>query len=311
MWSYIFNIALLIVSIYALVEGSELFITQSSNLARKYHIPEFLIGITIVAFGTSMPEFIISLVAAFEGNIAITATNVIGSSIANIGFILSITAMFGAIKIDKNNLTFDIPLSALSVVVFLAIVFLFHGQINWIAGIILIIVFATYFTMVYLRERNTNTVAESKHHGKVSIAMLILSIVLIGFGGKYSVDSAINLASFLHISDGFAGFTILAVGSSLPELLVSIMALKKHKYGLSLGNIIGSNFFNLFFIIGVSSFVLTLPFSSYIYELIILLFYNIALIVAAFIGKKYYISRREGLFILISYLVLIIYLYYR
>lgn len=310
MWAYILNIVILIGSIYALVKGSEFFINQSSAIARKYHVPEFLIGITIVAFGTSLPEFIISLVAAFGGNLAITASNVIGSSIANIGFILAITAMFGAIKIDKANLKFDIPLSALSVVIFLAILYFSKGQVNWIVGIILLLIFASYFILVFFREKNSK---KEKFHGrgKISAPLFILAIILISLGGKFSVDSAINIANLLHISEGFVGFTILAVGSSLPELIVSVMALKRGQYALSFGNIIGSNFFNLFFIIGVSSFIVTLPFQDYIYELVILVLYNLALIVAALIGRRFYISKREGVFLLISYMMLIMYLYYK
>lgn len=310
MWPYILNIAILAASIYALVEGAELFINQSSAIARKFHIPEFLIGITIVAFGTSLPEFIISLVAAVQGNVEITASNVIGSSIANIGFILAITAMFGAIKIDKSNLKFDIPLSALSVVIFLIVLFFSKGQVNWVVGIILMVIFAAYFILVYFREKKRE-IDEKPRHNKVHPIMFILALILISAGGKFSVDSAINLANLLNISQGFAGFTILAIGSSLPELLVSIIALKKGKYALSLGNIIGSNFFNLFFIVGISSFILTLPFQDYVYELVILVMYNVALIVAALIGKKFYISKKEGVFILISYMVLIVYLFYR
>ena len=310
MWQYVLDIGILIASIYALVQGAELFINQSSALARKYHIPEFLIGITIVAFGTSLPEFIISLVAAIQGNVAVTTSNVIGSSIANIGFILAITALFGAIKINKSNLKFDIPLSVLSVVIFLGILYFTKGQINWVAGIILLVIFAAYFLLVYKREKKSTTI-EHPRHTKIHPIMVVLSLILIAAGGKFSVDSAVNLANLLHISEGFAGFTILAIGSSLPELMVSVIALKKGRYALSLGNIIGSNFFNLFFIIGISSFVTTLPFNDYIYELVILVLYNLALVVAALIGKKFYISRKEGLLILISYIALIVYLFYR
>lgn len=311
MWSYVLNIAILVASVYSLVEGSGLFINQASAIARKYHVPEFLIGITILAFGTSLPEFIISLVAAVNGNIAITVSNVVGSSIANIGFILAITAMFTAIKIDKANLKFDIPLSVLGVVIFLGILFVTHGEINWIAGIILLAIFIVYFVLVSIRAKKT---PQEVHRGKglkVSFPLLILSIVLIGAGGKYSVGSAVNLAGLLHISEGFVGFTILSVGSSLPELIVSIMALKKGRYSMSLGNIIGSNFFNLFFIIGISSLIIPLPFNEYINELVILMMYNLALIAACLIGKKFYISKREGLFMLISYLALVVYLFYR
>lgn len=312
MLTYVLNILILIASIYALVEGSELFVNQSSAIARKYHIPEFLIGITIVAFGTSLPEFIISIVAAAEHNTAITASNLIGSCIANIGFILAITAMFGAIKIEKSNLKFDIPLSAFSVILFLAVLYFSKGQVNWLVGIILMVIFAAYFTLVYFREKRAHAEVTVMHRShRVHWLMLVLSLILISAGGKYSVDSAINLASLLHISDGFAGFTILAIGSSLPELLVSVMALKKGKYGLSLGNIIGSNFFNLFFIVGISSFITTIPFQDYIYELVILVLYNLALIAAALVGKRFYISKREGVFLLISYMALIMFMYYR
>jgi cation:H+ antiporter len=310
MFTYILNISILIASIYALVEGSELFINQSSAIARKYHIPEFLIGITIVAFGTSLPEFIISIVASVEHNTAITASNLIGSSIANIGFILAITAMFGAIKIDKSNLKFDIPLSAFSVILFLVVLYFSKGQVNWLVGIVLLIIFAVYFTLVYFREKQAPG-KEYHRTNKVHWGMLIISLILISAGGKYSVDSAVNIASLLHVSDGFAGFTILAIGSSLPELMVSIMALKRGKYGLSLGNIIGSNFFNLFFIVGISSFITVIPFQNYIYELVILVMYNLVLMAAALIGKKYYISKREGLFMFISYMAVILLMYYK
>ncbi|KKP91904.1 MAG: Na+/Ca+ antiporter, CaCA family, partial [candidate division WS6 bacterium GW2011_GWC1_36_11] len=252
MWAYIFSIAILAASIYALVQGAELFINQSSALARKYHIPEFLIGITIVAFGTSLPEFIISFIAASQGNVAVSTSNIIGSCIANIGFILAVTALFGAIKINKANLKFDIPLSVFSVIIFLVILYFTNGQINWIAGIVLLVIFAAYFVLVYFREKN-KSMESTPTHAKIHPFLIILSIGLIAAGGKFAVDSAIDLAGLLHISNGFAGFTILAIGSSLPELIVSVVALKNGKNALSLGNIIGSNFFNLFFIIGISS----------------------------------------------------------
>lgn len=285
MLSYILNIGILIVSIFALVQGAELFINQSSSIARKYRIPEFLIGITIVAFGTSLPEFIISFVAAAQGNVAVSTSNIIGSCIANIGFILAITAMFGAIKINKANLKFDIPLSVLSVLIFLVVLYFTKGQINWIAGIVLLAIFTAYFILVYFREKSKG-MEHTPTHTKIHPWLIVLSIGLIAGGGKFAVSSAIELAGLLHISEGFAGFTILAIGSSLPELIVSVVALKKGKDALSLGNIIGSNFFNLFFVVGISSFVTTLSFSNYIYELIILVLYNLALVVAALIGRN-------------------------
>jgi len=153
----VLNILILIASILALVKGSDIFINQSSAIARKYRIPEFLIGITIVAFGTSLPELIISVVAAIQGSTEITVSNVVGSSIANVGFILAIAAMFGAIKIHKNNLKFDIPLSVISVLIFLGILFFSHGSVNWVVGLLFLLIFTIYFVIVYLREKKKDT----------------------------------------------------------------------------------------------------------------------------------------------------------
>ena len=311
MWHIVLNILILVASILALVKGSDIFINQSSAIARKYRIPEFLIGITIVAFGTSLPEFIISIVAAIQGSTEITVSNVVGSSIANVGFILAVTAMFGAIKIHKNNLKFDIPLSVVSVLIFLGILFFSHGSVNWVVGLLFILIFAIYFVIVYFREKKKDTGQSIGLRIKVRPLLFVLGLLLIGDGGKFAVDSTVEISRVLGISEGFAGFTILSIGSSLPELIVSIMALRKGKDELSLGNIIGSNFFNLFFIIGVSAFITPLSFEGYITELIVLVLYNLALLTAALIGRRFYISKREGVFLLISYIFLIIYLYYR
>ncbi len=305
------NIFVLLLSLVALIKGSGIFVKQASAIARKYRIPEFLIGITIVAMGTSLPELIISVFAAIQGNATITVTNVLGSSIANIGFILAITAIFGAVYIQRKSLKLDIPLSVSSVVLFLLILYLSKGLITWVYGTILIVLFAGYLLFRYLKLRKEEIPNSLPNHTKISIPFLLLGLLLLSIGGKFSVDSAVELATLLNISEGFIGFTILSVGSSLPELIVSIIALRKKHYGLSLGNIVGSNFFNLFLVLGISSTIIDLSFKEYLPELIILMAYNLALIVASFIGKKYYISRREGILLLLSYILLIIYLFFK
>jgi len=263
------NILILVVSLYALVKGSDIFINQSSAIARKYRIPEFLIGITILAFGTSLPEFIISIVAAASGSDTVTVSNIVGSCIANIGFILAITAMFGAIKIHTSNLKFDIPLSVASVLLFLLILFFSHGSVNWVVGAIFLLLFAAYFVIIYIREKKHRVVKAPEVQTKIRPLIFILGLLFIAAGGKYAVDSTVEISRILGISEGFAGFTILSIGSSLPELIVSVIALRKGKDELSLGNIIGSNFFNLFFIIGISSFITPLSFNEYIIELVV------------------------------------------
>jgi len=305
------NILVLLLSLVALVKGSGIFVKQASAIARRYRIPEFLIGITIVAMGTSLPELIISVFAAVQGNATITITSVLGSSIANIGFIMAITAIFGAVYIQRKSLKFDIPLSVSSVLLFLLILFLSKGVITWVYGVVLIALFVGYFLFRYFKLKKEEDYNSLPNHTRISIPFLLLGLLLLSIGGKFCVDSAVELANLLNISQGFIGFTILSIGSSLPELIVSVIALKKKHYGLSLGNIVGSNFFNLFLVLGISSTIIDLPFNEYLPELGILLAYNVALIIASFIGKKYYISKLEGFLLLMSYLMLLVYLFYK
>lgn len=305
------NIFVILLSLAALVKGSSIFVKQASAIARRYRIPEFLIGITIVAMGTSLPELIISIIAAIQGNATITITNVLGSSIANIGFILAITAIFGAVYIQSESLKFDIPLSVSSVILFLLILYLSKGLITWVYGIVLLLFFVCYFLFRYFKLKKEEDHNLLPSHTRISVPFLLLGLLLVSVGGNFTVDSAINLANLLNISEGFIGFTVLSIGSSLPELIVSVIALKKKHYGLSLGNIVGSNFFNLFLIIGISSTIMDLSFTEYLAELTILLAYNLALIIASFIGKKYYISKLEGVFLLVSYLLLLVYLFFK
>ena len=309
--SIFINILVLLLSLVALVKGSGIFVKQASAIARRYRIPEFLIGITIVAMGTSLPELIISVFAAVQGNTTIAITSVLGSSIANIGFIMAITAIFGAVYIQRKSLKFDIPLSVSSVLLFLLILYLSKGLITRGYGVVLIVLFVSYFLFRYFKLRHEEEYNSIPNHSRISIPFLLLGMLLLTVGGKFCVDSAVELANLLNISEGFIGFTILSVGSSLPELIVSVIAIRKKHYGLSLGNIVGSNFFNLFLVLGISSTIINLPFNEYLPELVILLAYNMALIIASFIGKKYYISKREGFLLLISYLVLLVYLFYK
>ena len=305
------NILVLLLCLVALVKGSSIFVKQASAIARRYNIPEFMIGITIVAMGTSLPELIISVFAAIQGNATIAVTNVLGSSIANIGFIMAITAIFGAVYIQRKSLKFDIPLSVSSVVLFLLILFLSKGVITWVYGVVLITLFVGYFLFRYFKLKKEEDYNSLPNHTRISVPFLLLGLLLLSVGGKFSVDSAVELANLLNISEGFIGFTILSVGSSLPELIVSVIALRRKHYGLSLGNIVGSNFFNLFLVLGISSTIIDLSFKEYLPELGILLAYNLALIVASFIGKKYYISKLEGFLLLMSYLLLLVYLFFK
>lgn len=305
------NIFILLLCLIALVKGSSIFVKQTSAIARRYRIPEFLIGITIVAIGTSLPELIIGLSSAIKGNIQIPVANILGSSIANIGLILSITSLFAAIKIEKKHLRFEIPFAIISILVFLGILYVSKGTLGSVQGIFLILIFFGYFLFQFFKSKKENGFDGSHNNTRISIPYLIFGFVLLVIGGKYIVDSAVKVSDLLDISQGFLGFTVLSLASTLPELIVTVVAIRKRHYELGLGNIIGSITFNLFMITGILAQIQQLSFQMYIPELIILLSYIVALVVIAFIGKKYYVSKLEGFFLLVSYILLLVYLFFK
>lgn len=305
------NILILLLCLVALVKGSGIFVKQASAIARRYRIPEFLIGITIVAMGTSLPELIIGLSSTLRGNAQIPVANILGSSIANIGLILAITSLFTAIKIEKKHLKFEIPFAIISILVFLTILYFSNGIFGSLQGIFLIIIFLGYFLFQFFKSKKENGFNGSHNNTKISIPYLIFGFVLLIVGGKYIVDSAIKISDLLNISQGFLGFTVLSLASTLPELMVSIVAIRRKHHELGLGNIIGSIAFNLFLITGILSQIQQLSFQMYIPELIVLLSYITALALVALIGKKYYVSRLEGFFLLVSYLLLLVYLFFK
>lgn len=305
------NILLLFLCLIALVKGSSIFVKQASAIARRYRIPEFLIGITIVAIGTSLPELAIGISSAIKGNAQIPTANILGSSIANIGLILSITSLFAAIKIEKKHLKFELPFAIIGVLVFLGILYLSNGTLGSLQGIFLILIFVGYFLFQFFKSKKENGFDGTHNNTKISIPLLILGFALLIFGGKYTVDYAVKVSDLLNVSQGFLGFTVLSLASTLPELIVTVIAIRKKRYELGLGNIVGSISFNLFLITGVLSQIQELSFQMYIPELMILLGYIVALVVVAFIGKKYYVSRLEGFLILLSYIALLIYLFFK
>ena len=307
-----FNILMIIIGFIFLVLGANLLVKGSSNIAKKFHIPEILLGLTIVALGTSMPELFITASSAKKDSYDLIIGNAIGSNFCNLLLILGIMAMMRPLKIDKDAKKIHLPIAIISTLVILFLSFFFN-TINRTIGIILIILFFAYFSYPILTEIEDIIKAykenkENKNTKKInifsSIIFIIIGIVLLKYGGDFVVDYSINIANTFNLSERLIALTIIAVGTALPELVTSIVATIKKDTDLAVGNLVGSCILNLFLIIGLGSLITPLPFSKeYNENLILLAFATFLLWIFNYIGKKDTITRFKGFILLLIYTI--------
>ena len=311
------NLAVLLVGLAVLVKGAVIFVDGSSALARIFRISSLVIGLTIVASGTSMPELAVSTTAAITGADEIALSNVIGSNIFNLLGILGISALLYKLPVDSTILKRDFPVTTFSTLGFLITLALpvcmgcnffalkmsdSAGTIGRLMGIILLVLYFVYVAYIIFDARK-NPVIEIEGEKLPlwkSIVLIILGLFLIIAGGKAVVCSAKNIAHFFGMSETFIGLTIVAVGTSLPELVTSLVAAKKGYAALAIGNAIGSNIFNLLFILGVAATINPLSVNmASIYDLAILVAANA--ITWGFVLSKKQIGRVEGAIMLVLY----------
>lgn len=307
-----FNILMIIIGFIFLVLGANLLVKGSSNIAKKFHIPEILLGLTIVALGTSMPELFITASSAKKDSYDLIIGNAIGSNFCNLLLILGIMAIMRPVKIDKDAKKIHLPIAIISTLVILFLSFFFN-TINRTIGIILIILFFAYFSYPILTEVEDIIKAykenkENKNTKKInifsSIIFIIIGIVLLKYGGDFVVDYSINIANTFNLSERLIALTIIAVGTALPELVTSIVATIKKDTDLAVGNLVGSCILNLFLIIGLGSLITPLPFSKeYNENLILLAFSTFLLWIFNYIGKKDTITRFKGFILLLIYTI--------
>ena len=307
-----FNILMIIIGFIFLVLGANLLVKGSSNIAKKFHIPEILLGLTIVALGTSMPELFITASSAKKDSYDLIIKNAIGSNFCNLLLILGIMAIMRPVKIDKDAKKIHLPIAIISTLVILFLSFFFN-TINRTIGIILIILFFAYFSYPILTEIEDIIKAykenkENKNTKKInifsSIIFIIIGIVLLKYGGDFVVDYSINIANTFNLSERLIALTIIAVGTALPELVTSIVATIKKDTDLAVGNLVGSCILNLFLIIGLGSLITPLPFSKeYNENLILLAFSTFLLWIFNYIGKKDTITRFKGFILLLIYTI--------
>ena len=264
------NILLLIVGFAALVKGADFFVDGSSALARTFKVPGVIIGLTIVALGTSTPELAVSTSAAIQGANEIALSNVVGSNIFNLLMVLGVCAIIRPIPIEKMILKRDFPLSIIVTAALFGVLAipLFTGKAQWTApvstvvsevsrpiGIGLLVIFAAYMAFLIYVSRKNPTEEDVTENIPVwkSLLLILIGLACIVIGGQLVVENAKSIAAAFGMSETLIGLTVVALGTSLPELVTSIVAARKGEHGMAVGNVVGSNIFNLMFILGISS----------------------------------------------------------
>lgn len=293
--SIIIQVVLLLVGFVFLIKGSDFFVDGASSIASILKIPTIIVGLTIVAFGTSAPEAAVSITSALTGSNAMAVSNVIGSNMFNLLMVIGLSALIGELLMEKSTLNEDLPF--LVGITILFAVFIFIGwNISRIEGIILLIILAGYIIHLIRSAKKTedaNKVEEAKLSLPKSIIFIIVGIAGIVLGGDLVVNSASDIAIAFGMSETLVGLTIVAIGTSLPELVTSLTALKKGENQLVIGNVIGSNIFNILFVLGASSAISGIPLNSSM--LIDVVFMVVVTILCFIFGKTQdKFDRKEG-----------------
>lgn len=305
------NILLLLLGFVLLIKGADFFVDGSSSVAKLLKVPSVVIGLTIVAMGTSAPEAAVSITAGIAGSNEIAISNVVGSNIFNMLVVVGVCALIKPFELDRTILKRDFPVNIVASVILLGVMLVgsILSRFNGILMLLLMIAYVAFLVVSAIRNRE-----ESDEEIK-TLSPLLSTVYIVGglagviFGGDLVVDNATVIAEAAGWSETFIGLTIIAIGTSLPELVTSIVASKKGDSGLALGNVVGSNIFNLLFILGLSSSISPIRVdSSAIINTVLLLVMTIAMYILCVCRKK--LSRVEGIVMVLSYAVYTMYLLY-
>lgn len=312
-----FQILILIFGFVLLISGANGLVIGASNIAKKFHVPEILIGLTIVALGTSLPELVVTVVSSANNSTDIIVGNVIGSNICNLLLVLGIIAVLKPIKFEKTTINQNLPffIGITSLVLIMGLSFFSKDKLVFTKfdGIILLIIAIIYFLYpiieyIKIQKSNNNLIEKENNSSNNSLIQSIIYILLGGFalkyGGDFVVDSATAIATSLNVSERVISLTIVALGTSLPELATAIVAIIKKDEELAEGNIIGSCIINFCLILGLGSTLSNLPITTaYIENLILLLATSILIWLYSFGNKNNTLTRGNGMILLIIYLI--------
>ncbi len=303
------NVFLLVVGFVMLVKGADWFVEGVAGIAEKFGIPQLVIGLTIVAMGTSAPEAAVSITAALNDNAGITIGNVVGSNILNILIILGLTAVITNVAVQKSTIRYEIPFM-LVITIVLAAQGMTGGNIILVEGVILWVLFIAYLAYLFVMAKKGKQEAEGDKEDRPIWKLLIMGIVgavLVVLGADFTVDGATGIAQTFGMSDRLIGLTIVALGTSLPELVTSVTAAKKGKADIAIGNIVGSNIFNILFVVGTTALITPVVFESkFIIDTAIAFIAGIILWVG--VAKHKELRRPAGVVMLVSYAAYFVYL---
>jgi cation:H+ antiporter len=319
---------LLLVGFAILIVGAEYLVKGSSSTAKKYGISNLAIGLTVVAFGTSMPELVVSLQAALTGKSDASFGNVIGSNNFNLLLILGVAGLIYPLAVQRNTIKYEVPFSLLAVALLAVLVndtlvwgtlpftengSTYQGMLDSFDSIILLIFFASFIFYIYRTMRNAPDLEEGEpikiYSTPLSMGMILGGLAALIFGGKIVVDNAIEIAHGYGLSEKFIGLTILAAGTSLPELATSCVAAYRKNTDIAIGNVVGSNIFNIFFILGTTGLIHPIPYNAAMnFDLQVLAAATILLIIFMFTLTSRKLDRWEAFLMLAGYVGYTIYL---
>ena len=311
-----FAVVLLIIGFAFLVKGADAFVEGSSSIAKHFHVPSLIIGMTIVAMGTSLPETAVSVTASIAGSNALAVSNAVGSNIFNLMVVIGVCAVLTPVAVQKSSLKIDIPFS---IVCALLLLVLGHDRmmLTRVNGLILIVLFA-FFILYMIRSaqrsmnnEDTEFAAEATEMKVMSVPKSLIFIVIgiagITLGSDWVVDGAKTIASAFGISENLIGLTIVAFGTSLPELMTSIVAARKNEVDMALGNAVGSNIFNILMVLGIASALSPIAFiQENIIDIIILV--GFSFIVWLMAWTKHRLDKLEGLTMILLYAGYVVYI---
>jgi cation:H+ antiporter len=314
MWYFL----LLIAGFLPLIYGANLLVDSASSLAKRYNIPNIVIGLTIVAFGTSAPELVVNVFSAVSGNTVLAMGNVIGSNIFNIAAILGISAMIYPLAVKSSTTWIEIPLALLAALLVLIMtndVLIDHAPSSVVSrteGIVLLLFFLIFLAYNYQMIRKgdlTEEIPVKEMTPKKAVILITAGLILLIIGGRMIVFSAVSLATSWGMSERLIGLTIVSIGTSLPELATSIVAARKKNTDIAVGNIVGSNIFNIFLILGATATISSVPVQAAAQiDILFNIVLSLLLFTFIFTGRGHRLERWEGLIFLGLYAGYIIYL---
>ena len=305
---------LLIIGFFFLIKGADLFVEGAASIARKFNIPSMIIGLTIVAMGTSAPEAAVSITSSLSGQNDMSVANVVGSNFFNILVVLGVSSLISKLPVQKNTIKKDTPF--LLIVSGLLLVFGINKYISRIEGLILLIVFV-YFLYSTVKMAKSATNLDSSSDNEIALAesdtttqtpilktviLSVIGILGIVIGGDMVVDSATSIATLFGMSANLVGLTIVAIGTSLPEFVTSIVAIKKGETEIAIGNVIGSNIFNILLVLGLATFISPITISTLaLIDIIFML--CITILLYLFMKKDYSLLKKHGIILVGIYIV--------